>query len=154
MFLTIRLVKIIAFRFIQGEFLLNCQGSLGMFATFDGKTTRPPISWCENCLKFQISNPYVLCATEDSIKVYNLADSKLKQSIEFSHIRFMHYIEDENIIFLSTSSKVCALNPYSPASQISQLLESKRVDEALELFELLHKKLNSIEYEEVRDMNF
>jgi hypothetical protein len=125
-----------------------------MFATFEGKTTRPPISWCENCLQFRVSNPYVLCATNDSIKVYNLADSKLKQSIEFGPIRSMHYIEDENIIFLSTSNKVYALNPHSPANQINQLLENKRVNEALELFELLYKKLNSIEYDEVKGSIF
>ena len=134
---------------VDGEFLLNCQGNLGMFATYDGKTTRPPITWCENCINFQISDPYVLCATSDSIKVYNLIDSKLKQEIEYTQIKYMDYIEDENIIFLCTPTRVCALNPYSPAMQINQLLESKRVDEALDLFELLNKKLNSSEYEEV-----
>lgn len=131
--------------------MLNCQGNLGMFAHYEGKTTRQPITWCENCIKFQISAPYVLCATNDSIKVYNLSDSKLKQEIEFTQIRSMTYIEDENIIFVSTSTLVCALNPVSPSSQINQLLENKRVDEALELFDLLHKKISISEYEEVKN---
>lgn len=62
----------------------------------------------------------------------------------------MTYIEDENIIFVSTSAAICALNPVSPTSQINQLLESKRVDEALDLFSLLNRKLSTSEFEEVK----
>ncbi len=70
------------FNIIKGEFLLNCQGNLGMFATFNGSCLRPPVAWCANCTQFQISNPYVLCIANDTIKVYNIFDSKLKQEIK------------------------------------------------------------------------
>ena len=74
----------------------------------------------------------------------------MKQEIEYSQIRLMTYIEDENIIFVSTSAAICALNPVSPTNQINQQLESKRVDEALDLFSLLNRKLSQSEFEEVK----
>jgi hypothetical protein len=120
-----------------------------MFANYNGQTTRPPMTWCNGCFQFQIAMPYVLCLTADSIKVYNLQDSKLKQEINLVQPKFLKYIKEENFFIISTQTQVCAMNVASVANQIEQLLNSKQVDEALSLFNMLSTNLSQQKYEEV-----
>ena len=128
---------------------MKCQGNLGIFASFDGQSTKPPLSWCENCCQFQISLPYVLCYNGDGIKVYNLLDSKLKQEISFSQARNFEFIDEENFFIISTPVQMFIINPISPNKQIEQLVGLHQVDEATRLFECLNKNLAPSDYEEV-----
>ena len=120
-----------------------------MFAACTGQTTRPPVTWYNDCTQFQISKPYVLCVSNDSIKVYNLIDSKLKQEINIAHAKLLKYIADENIIIISTNTQICALNILSLPAQVEQLLLNNQVDEAVSLFECLGSTLDKKEYENV-----
>jgi hypothetical protein len=129
--------------------LLNCQGNIGMFANYNGQTTRPPMTWCNGCIQFQIAIPYVLCLTADSIKVYNLQNSKFKQEINIIQPKWLKYVKEENFFLISTPSQVCALNVASATSQIEQLLNNKQVDEAISLFDMLNTNLSQQKYEEV-----
>lgn len=125
-----------------------------MFATFDGQTTRPPVTWSSKTIQFQISNPYVLCLRSDSsIKVYNLNDSKLKQEINnLGHVKFMKFINEENFLLVSTSNQILALNPLSLALQVDQLLAKKQIDEAISLFECsnINLTLSKEAYDQVK----
>jgi uncharacterized protein YbgA (DUF1722 family) len=110
-------------------------GDLGMFAGYDGQTTRPPIAWCTDCTQFQIFNAYVLCLKNDStIKVYNLKDSKLKQEIGLSNVKILKFFNDENLLLVATSNQIFALNVLI-SQQIDHLLKCKLTDEAIALFE-------------------
>lgn len=137
--------------FSDGEFLLNCQGDLGMFATFDGHTTRPPVTWCSNTTRFQISAPYVLCLRNDSsINVYNLNDSKLKQEIKnLGNVKLMKFIKEEKYLLVATSTQILALNSLSLSLQIEQLMSRKQIDEALSLFESSSSSLSKEDYDQV-----
>ena len=135
--------------YIEGEFLLNCQGDLGMFASFDGQSTRPPFPWCNNCTRFQIFNPYVLCSSGDNhIKIYNLTDLKLKQEIVLSNIKQLEYFGEERFLILATPTQIFILNRTSMLFQVDQLLIKNQVDEAINLFEVLSINLNKSDYSE------
>ena len=112
-----------------------------MFATYDGQTTRPPVAWCANCLRFQIAAPYILCLTRDSIKVYGL-DSKLKQDINLSEASAIKYVsgddgDGEDMFLVSRRNQIYALYATSVHKQVDQLLAVRDVDEAMRLFENL-----------------
>jgi hypothetical protein len=128
--------------------LVSCPGNLGMFATYDGQTTRPPVAWSNNCIQFEISSPYILCMTNDSIQVFGF-DSKLKQDIFISQPRAIKYLKDENVLIVSRSNQILALNVASINSQVEQLLQSNQVDEAIHLFQNLGTSLEKEDYEEV-----
>jgi hypothetical protein len=137
---------------IEGEFLLNCQGDLGMFAAFDGQTTRPPMPWCNNCTRFQIFNPYVLClSNETAVKIYNLTDLKLKQEIQINGgpVKHLKYINEDRFLFVSTATQIFILNRTSMLFQVEQLLIKKQTDEAINLFEVLSINLSKSDYDEV-----
>ena len=141
--------------FIKGEFLLNCPGSLGMFSTHDGQTLRPPIAWCEDCQEFQITDTYALCLTPNSIKVYNLNDSKLKQDISLPRAKAIKYIKDDRFCIITMQNQICAIIPASLASicsQIDSLFEKSLVEDAFSLFESFGKDMNSKIYDEVNNI--
>ncbi|CAF0716807.1 unnamed protein product [Brachionus calyciflorus] len=136
--------------YLQDEFLLNCQGDLGMFATSDGQTTRPPVAWSSNTVKFQISPPYVLCLRNDSsIKVYNITDSKLRQEINnLGNVKFIKYVNEEKCLFWSTNNEIFALTPLSIISQVEQLLAKKMIDEAINLYEISSPNISKDDFEQ------
>lgn len=133
---------------VEGEFLLNCVGGLGVFATFDGQSTKPPITWMDEFKRFQIAHPYVICTDNDSIYIYNLLDSKLKQHINFKGTKELEYIEEENFFILTTPVQMYFMNALSADKQIEQLIDKHKIDEAILLFECLNKNLGSLEYDE------
>lgn len=123
----------------ESEFLLNCLGDLGMFASYDGQTTRPPIAWSPNCSQFQIYTPYVLCCCENGsasvIRAYNMRDGKLKQEISFAgSIQLIRLFTDEGLMLIATAGQVFALNVLI-SYQIDQMIMAKKCDEAISLFE-------------------
>jgi hypothetical protein len=124
-----------------------------MFALCTGTTLRPPVAWCSNCTQFQIFNPYVLCIANDSIKVYNLFDSKLKQEINLPQVKLIRYISEEKIFIISSQTQIFALNVASIASQMDQLLLKNQVDEALKLFELSNANTDKKDFDEVNFKN-
>ena len=132
----------------EGEFLLNCLGNLGMFSSFDGQSTRPPIPWNSNCTQFQICNPYILCVSEKNvIEVYSMIDQKLKQEIGLVQMRSIKYINEENFFIVSTPTQICALNVTSRSIQIDQLLKEQQLEQAVSLFKILYSNLGQQKYE-------
>ncbi len=122
-----------------------------MFATYDGQTTRPPVAWCANCLRFQIAAPYILCLTRDSIKVYGL-DSKLKQDINLGEASAIKYVSgaNEDMFLVSRRNQIYALYAIGLHTQIDQLLALRQVDEVMRLFEnLVDPSLDRDTYNEV-----
>ena len=120
-----------------------------MFATCTGTAFRPPVAWCSNCTQFQIYTPYVLCISNDSIKIYNLFDSKLKQEINLPQVKIIRYNSEEKIFIISSHSQIFALNVASISSQMEQLLIKNQVDEALNLFEISNNNTDKKEFDEV-----
>lgn len=135
---------------IEGEFLLNCAGGLGVFAAFDGQANKPPLTWSTDCTRFQVASPYVICTNNESIQVFNLLDSKLKQKFNFSQTKEFEYIAEENFFIVTTPVQMYFINMLSAANQIEQLLADKQVDEAISLFKALNIDLNPSEFEEVQ----
>jgi hypothetical protein len=127
----------------KGEFLLNCQGDLGMFATYNGQTTRPPIAWSTNEInKFEIMLPYIICLGKDLIQVYNLEDCKLKQEINMPHVKLIYQSVEEEFFIVSTRQQVYALTMISSQLQVEQLFQNNQCDEAIQLFQYLNKRNN------------
>ena len=130
--------------------MLNCAGGLGIFAAFDGQSNKPPLKWTSDCTRFQIANPYVICTSNESVQVYNLLDSKLKQKFNFSQTKGMDYVAEENFFIITTPVQMYFINMLSAANQIEQMLATIQVDEAISLFEVLNIDLGPEEYKQVR----
>jgi hypothetical protein len=128
-----------------------------MFSTYDGQTLRPPIAWCEDCQQFQITDTYALCLTTNSIKVYSLSDSKLKQDISLPRAKSIKYIKDDRFSIITMQNQICAIIPASLASicaQVDSLLEKSLVEDAFSLLESFSKEINSKIYDEVLKIIF
>lgn len=140
----------------ESEFLVNCLGDLGMFAAYDGQTTRPPIAWAPHCAQFQIYTPYVLCCCTangetsnwtSTIRIYSMRDGKQKQEITMpmnAGVNLIRFFGEESLMLVATANQVYALNALI-SYQIDQLIKAKMIDEAIALFESFSANFDSKE---------
>lgn len=129
--------------------MLNCLDGLGIFASFNGQTTRLPVAWCSDVIRFQIMPPYVLCLKKNShVMVYTLNDSKLRQEINcLDRISFIKYINEENCVLVSNFNEIYAFISLGIVCHVEQLLDKKLVDDAINLFESSASTISAYEFE-------
>lgn len=90
-------------------------------------------------------------SNDESIKVFNLTDLKLKQEISLGGmvVKHLKYVSEDKFLFVSTPSQIFILTRTSMLFQVEQLLIKKQVDEAITLFDCLSINLSKTDYEEV-----
>jgi hypothetical protein len=134
---------------------LNGPGNLGMFVKNSGQALRTPINWSENCQQFQILYPYVACLNSDSIDIYNIVNTKLKQKVRITNpVTCIKYFSNEKIFLISTQYQIYALVMEPVQNQIEYFLKNKEMEEALQLFEFINPSSKTRQNNDVRIFRF
>ncbi|KAI8520587.1 transforming growth factor, beta receptor associated protein 1 [Branchiostoma belcheri] len=113
------------------EFLLSGPSALGMFVTSAGISQRPPLQWSDNLSSVCFVFPYVLAMDEEFITVHSILDQQQKQTIPFQGGKIIGDFEGR--IFVASSKEIYSLISVPFEKQIQDLLDSRRVEEALAL---------------------
>ena len=132
-------------RHVQGEEFLLRMDTLGMVIRSSGEPSRANLAWSSSPTQFTFSFPYVLALHAKEITVHNLFDQQLIQTVAFSQghclvsgdgaIPGSTVSPSGGRVLAATPFKVLFLLPLPFDQQVEQLLQSKKVAEALELFE-------------------
>ncbi|XP_063877866.1 transforming growth factor-beta receptor-associated protein 1-like isoform X2 [Scylla paramamosain] len=120
-------------RIAKEEFLLAGPGNLGMFVTAAGISERPPIQWSEGITALSYYHPYIITVTSQFIRVYSLIDQQHKQTINFSGGELVGNFDGQ--LYVAANSCVSCLMPQPWTMQVEALMDSERVEEAVELAE-------------------
>ncbi|KAK3864441.1 hypothetical protein Pcinc_029874 [Petrolisthes cinctipes] len=120
-------------RIAKEEFLLAGPGNLGMFVTAAGISERPPIQWTEEISAVSYYHPYIITITSQFIRIYSLIDQQLKQTLHFAGGELVGNFDGQ--LYVAASSCVSCLMPQPWTMQVEALMESERVEEAVELAE-------------------
>lgn len=120
-------------RMAKEEFLLAGPGSLGMFVTAAGISERPPIQWTEGISAISYYHPYIITITNQFIKIYSLIDQQHKQTLNFSGGELVGNFDGQ--LYVAANSCVSCLMPQPWTAQVQTLMDSERVEEAVELAE-------------------
>ncbi|XP_070566294.1 transforming growth factor-beta receptor-associated protein 1-like isoform X2 [Ptychodera flava] len=118
-------------RISQGEFLLSGPSALGMFVTSEGVSQRPPLQWSSNVMATGFTFPYVCALDDEFITVHSILDQQQKQTISFQGGKIMNNFEGK--VYVASTKEVYMLIPVPVDKQIQELLNDKRVEEALTL---------------------
>lgn len=120
-------------RVAKEEFLLAGPGNLGMFVTAAGISERPPIQWTEGVTAVSYYHPYILTISSQFIRIYSLIDQQHKQTLNFSGGQLLGNFDGQ--LYVTANSCVYCLMPQPWTSQVQALMDSERVEEAVELAE-------------------
>ncbi|XP_066960636.1 transforming growth factor-beta receptor-associated protein 1-like [Macrobrachium rosenbergii] len=120
-------------RVAKEEFLLAGPGNLGMFVTAAGISERPPIQWTEGVSAVSYYHPYILTISSQFIRIYSLIDQQHKQTLNFSGGQLLGNFDGQ--LYVAANSCVYCLMPQPWTSQVQALMDSERVEEAVELAE-------------------
>ncbi|KAG0723950.1 Transforming growth factor-beta receptor-associated protein 1 [Chionoecetes opilio] len=120
-------------RIAKEEFLLAGPGNLGMFVTSAGTSERPPIQWSEGITALTYYHPYIITVTSQFIRVYSLIDQQHKQTLNFSGGELLGNFDGQ--LYVAAASCVSCLMPQPWTMQVQALMDSERVEEAVELAE-------------------
>ncbi|KAK7068882.1 transforming growth factor, beta receptor associated protein 1 [Halocaridina rubra] len=120
-------------RVAKEEFLLAGPGNLGMFVTAAGISERPPIQWTEGVTALSYYHPYILTICSQFIRIYSLIDQQHKQTLTFSGGQLLGNFDGQ--LYIAGNSCVYCLMPQPWTSQVQALMDSERVEEAVELAE-------------------
>ncbi|KAG7163807.1 Transforming growth factor-beta receptor-associated protein 1-like [Homarus americanus] len=120
-------------RIAKEEFLLAGPGNLGMFVTAAGISERPPIQWTEGISAVSYYHPYIITITNQFIRVYSLIDQQHKQTLSFSGGELVGNFDGQ--LYVAANSCVSCLMPQPWTMQVQTLMDSERVEEAVELAE-------------------
>ncbi|XP_048830171.1 transforming growth factor-beta receptor-associated protein 1 [Brienomyrus brachyistius] len=129
----------------KGEFLLNGPGSLGIFVNNHGISQRPPLQWSQGALAAVGYPPYVLALQSEGLFIYSMLDQHLKQTVPLH--KAIGLLSTTESVFVFTEREVYNLLPVPLDEQITALVNSERVDEALELLQGAKGQLSKDTYE-------
>ena len=116
---------------LQGEFLLSGPGGLGVFASTEGISERPPIGFSGYISSLAFHHPYIMGLTTEGIQIYSSTDQQCKQIIGIPNVRCL--VDGDGQIYAATSIDLFALCPISWQAQVDRLIIEDRIDEALQL---------------------
>ncbi|KAK9768178.1 hypothetical protein K7432_001374 [Basidiobolus ranarum] len=149
----------------KGEFLLTTaaagahilfESSLGMFVTSSGDPTRGTLQWPSYPRAIGVHYPYIVALLRNNtVQIHNLLDQKLMQSFGFTRAMEIRSIFETNGIeisvpsildvsqkvsrlartFLITKDSLLTLAPLPLITQVDNLLDTNRVEEALDVAE-------------------
>ncbi|XP_027234374.1 transforming growth factor-beta receptor-associated protein 1 isoform X1 [Penaeus vannamei] len=120
-------------RVAKEEFLLAGPGNLGMFVTAAGISERPPIQWTDGIKSLSYYHPYILTITNQFIRVYSLIDQQHKQTLNFAGGELLGNFDGQ--LYVAASSCISCLMPQPWTMQVQTLMDSERVEEAVQLAE-------------------
>ncbi|XP_013380315.1 transforming growth factor-beta receptor-associated protein 1 [Lingula anatina] len=113
------------------EFLLSAPNALGLFANATGASPRPPLMWSDSLTAITYHHPYVIAMNDEFITVHSILDQQQKQAVPFKGGRCLDDFDGK--LFVATGNDVWALFPVHWEKQVQDLLENKKVEEAIEL---------------------
>nr|XP_023694938.1 transforming growth factor-beta receptor-associated protein 1-like isoform X1 [Paramormyrops kingsleyae] len=128
----------------KGEFLLNGPGSLGIFVNSHGISQRPPLQWSQGVLAAAVYPPYVLALQSEGLLIYSMLDQHLKQTVPLH--KAIGLLCTTESVFVFTESEVYNLQPIPLDVQITALVNSESVHEALELLQGVEGQLSEDTY--------
>ena len=91
--------------------MLSCPGNIGRLYSLTGKVIQPTtqFDFDQKC-QYQFQNPYVVCLMKDQIKIFNYFTKNLNQRIQFPLGDKLKFIEEDNMLLVSTMSHIYSLD--------------------------------------------
>jgi len=115
------------------ELLLRLE-KIGVIMGFNIIASRPQVQWSYTPLAVGHSFPYVIALLKKTIEVHNLYDTtSCVQTIQLQSGKAI--ADDGHRIFVATASRIYTLDPIPYEQQIKQLVQSKRVEDAIDLLQ-------------------
>lgn len=115
------------------ELLLRLE-KIGVIMGFDIIASRPQVQWSYTPLAVGHSFPYVIALLKKTIEVHNLYDtSSCVQTIPLQGGKAI--ADNGHRVFVATASRIYTLEPIPYEQQIKQLVQNKRVEDAIDLLQ-------------------
>uniref|UniRef100_A0A915Q1Z9 CNH domain-containing protein n=1 Tax=Setaria digitata TaxID=48799 RepID=A0A915Q1Z9_9BILA len=116
------------------EFLVNGMQGLGVFATSEGVSSRPPLFWgLTSIISFAYRSPHIFVLTASSIAVYSSDQSVVLQRLPFTNGTLLECIDGQ--LYVCNNENITHLKEISWLERAEALLSSGKFDEALRLAE-------------------
>ncbi|XP_039273465.2 transforming growth factor-beta receptor-associated protein 1-like [Styela clava] len=123
--------KLFVHRVAPAEFLLTAPNALGVFVTSAGISQRAPLQWSTAVRQACFIHPYVVAMDDEFITIHSIVDQQQKQTIPFQGGLTM--LKSGGKVLVCTTKDIFALNLIPFDKQIADLLNEKRVEQAMEL---------------------
>ncbi|VDN01218.1 unnamed protein product [Thelazia callipaeda] len=149
-----RIVRPIIIQADVDEFLLNGTEGLGVFATLDGVSSRPPVFWGKTpIISFTYRSPYILVLTASSITIYSCEQSTALQRLPFSGGALLDCINGQ--LYVCSNKSITYLEEISWLDRVEAIANSGELDDALKLAEnsilsLQHNEAAIVKYNNLR----
>ncbi|VDK61534.1 unnamed protein product [Onchocerca ochengi] len=132
------------------EFLVNGMQGLGVFATSEGVSSRPPLFWgLSSIVSFAYRSPHVFVLTASSITVYSSEQSVVLQRWPFTTGMLLECIDGQ--LYVCNNENICHLEEISWFNRAEALAENGELDEALRLAENV---VSNGQYDEAEILKF
>ncbi|VDP12554.1 unnamed protein product [Onchocerca flexuosa] len=138
------------------EFLVNGMQGLGVFATSEGVSSRPPLFWgLSSIVSFAYRSPHVFVLTASSITVYRSASifsseqSVVLQRWPFTTGMLLECIDGQ--LYVCSNANICHLEEILWFDRAQALADSGELDEALRLAENV---VSNGQYDEAEILKF
>uniref|UniRef100_A0A1I7VVS2 CNH domain-containing protein n=1 Tax=Loa loa TaxID=7209 RepID=A0A1I7VVS2_LOALO len=132
------------------EFLVNGMQGLGVFATSEGVSSRPPLFWgLTSIVSFAYRSPHVFVLTASSITVYSSEQSVVLQRWPFTTGTLLECIDGQ--LYVCSSENISHLEEISWLDRAEALADSGELDEALRFAE---NAVSNGQYDEAEILKF
>uniref|UniRef100_A0A1I8E8I4 CNH domain-containing protein n=2 Tax=Wuchereria bancrofti TaxID=6293 RepID=A0A1I8E8I4_WUCBA len=116
------------------EFLVNSMQGLGVFATSEGVSSRPPLFWgLTSIVSLAYRSPHVFVLTASSVTVYSSEQSVVLQRWPFTTGTLLECIDGQ--LYICSSENISYLEQISWLDRAKALADSGELDEALQFAE-------------------
>nr|CDQ00934.1 Bm10998, isoform a [Brugia malayi] len=116
------------------EFLVNSMQGLGVFATSEGVSSRPPLFWgLTSIVSFAYRSPHVFVLTASSVTVYSSEQSVVLQRWPFTTGTLLECINGQ--MYICSSKNISYLEQISWLDRAKALADNGELDEALRFAE-------------------
>ncbi|KAK6110411.1 CNH domain family protein [Brugia pahangi] len=116
------------------EFLVNSMQGLGVFATSEGVSSRPPLFWgLTSIVSFTYRSPHVFVLTASSVTVYSSEQSVVLQRWPFTTGTLLECIDGQ--MYICSSKNISYLEQISWLDRAKALADNGELDEALRFAE-------------------
>ncbi|CAG9541118.1 unnamed protein product [Cercopithifilaria johnstoni] len=132
------------------EFLINGMQGLGVFATSEGVSSRPPLFWSlTSILSFAYRSPHVFVLTASSIIVYSSEQSIVLQRWPFTTGTLLECIDGQ--LYACNSENISHIEEISWLDRAEALVDNGELDEALRFAE---NAISTGQYDEAEILKF
>ncbi|KAM3726316.1 Transforming growth factor-beta receptor-associated protein [Dirofilaria immitis] len=117
-----------------GEFLVNGMQGLGVFATSEGVSSRPPLFWgLTSIVSFAYRSPHVFVLTASSVTVYSSEQSVVLQRWPFTAGTLLECINGQ--VYICNNENINLLEEISWLDKAEALADNGELDDALRFAE-------------------